>query len=176
VRSTQRKAPRYALFTNLLSPVLGKPQPILLHIVLPNGRFLPDDGKGVSTDELEDGLKFYKSNSFLILVILFNFDITEKYFWKTLFHFQSRHVHEADHFLLGIAAYYIQGLTYLLTYLFTPWLYGPLIALTSSIIYVYSPLSTTFCHLLLTFTSLGSFAVSYNHLNLGLPILLLPYG
>ena len=67
-------------------------------------------------------------------------------------------------------------LTDAITYLLIPCLYGPLWAWTSLIVDAHSSLSTAFCRHLLTFTSRRFFSTSSSHRNLGLPLLLLPFG
>ena len=62
------------------------------------------------------------------------------------------------------------------TFLPTPWLYGFLTALSSLNADTHSSLLIVLCHHLLTFICRRTFSASSGHLNLGLPLLLLPSG
>ena len=65
----------------------------------------------------------------------------------------------------------------IITYLLTPWFYGPLSAVPSLITNAHSPLSTAFCLHLLTFIPLCISSSTFSgHLSHGLPFLLLPSG
>jgi len=70
--------------------------------------------------------------------------------------------------------HHISNAVYILTYLHTALRYGPLTAFASLITDAHSSLTTAFCRYLplIPRRSLSTFS---SHLNLGLPLLLLPY-